>query len=255
MTESALSCMPSPNVFAAHADRFATRKQLMSVPVNLYVDRMSPVQPVRVADVYAVTHDRASSYSEAAAKIGLTTREYAEFRQALTDGGAIYVRLPRHIDAMAGVHRRSGHVYALKNVVVPSGTMGWEVNLADGTTVIVPQICGNLSMNKPRAIAQKPRVAPRVVAMRKQPKAVRAVSYAKPAVVAATPVTFDAPQTVAPVAAAPVAAVVGSHASALPFLGLLAPIAASLPHSGSSSSTPDVPPCSAGSNLIGACRP
>jgi hypothetical protein len=227
----------------------------MSVPVNLYVDRMSPVQPVRVADVYAVTHDRASSYSEAAAKIGLTTREYAEFRQALTDGGAIYVRLPRHIDAMAGVHRRSGHVYALRNVVVPSGTMGWEVNLADGTTVIVPQICGNLSMNRPRAIAQKPRV----VAMRKQPKAVRAVTYVapKPAVVAETPVTFDTPQTVAPIAAAvPIAAVAATHASALPFLGLLAPIAASLPHGGSSSSSaPDVPSCSLGSNTMGACRP
>ena len=59
----------------------------MSVPVNLYVDRMSPVQPVRVADVYYVTHDRASAYSEAAAKIGLTTRDCAEFRQALTEGG------------------------------------------------------------------------------------------------------------------------------------------------------------------------
>jgi hypothetical protein len=138
----------------------------MSVPVNLYVDRMSPVEPVRVADVYAVTQDRASSYTEAAAKIGLTRQEYAQFRQALGEGGAVFVRLPRHIDAMAGVHRRSGHVYALKNVVVPSGTMGWEVNLADGTTVIVPQICGNLSMNHGRAIAHHAK--PKVVAMRRR---------------------------------------------------------------------------------------
>ena len=43
----------------------------MSIPVNLYVDRMSPAQPVRVADIYAVTQDRASAYTEAAAKIGL----------------------------------------------------------------------------------------------------------------------------------------------------------------------------------------
>ena len=91
----------------------------------------------------------------------------------MTDGDAIYVRLPRHIDAMAGVHRRNGQVYALRNVVVPSGTMGWEVNLADGTTVIVPRICGNLSMNRGRAIAQRPPV----VAVAKQPKAVRAVAY------------------------------------------------------------------------------
>jgi hypothetical protein len=226
----------------------------MSLPVNLYVDRMSPVEPVRVADVYAVTQDRASAYTEAAAKIGLTRREYAEFRQALSDGGAIFVRLPRHIDAMAGVHRRNGQVYALKNVVVPSGTMGWEVNLADGTTVIVPQICGNLSLNHSRAVAHHAK--PKAVAMR-QPKAVRAATYVapQPAVVAATPVTFDAPPTVAP-AGLPIAAAAATvgHQSLVPFLGLLAPIVAS--HIGGGGSTPvDVPSCSAGSNLIGACRP
>jgi hypothetical protein len=230
----------------------------MSVPVNLYVDRMSPVEPVRVADVYAVTHDRASAYSEAAAKIGLTTREYAEFREALTGGGALYVRLPRHIDAMAGVHRRNGHVYALKNVLVPSGTMGWQVNLADGTTVLVPQICGNLSMNRPRAIAQRPHIAarrPQVVAMR-QPKAVRAVSYAaaKPA---DTPVSFDAPQEVAmaplPVVAA-ATAVVGAHVGALPFLGLLFPVASGLTGGSRSAPSSDLPSCAGGSNAIGACQ-
>jgi hypothetical protein len=212
---------------------------------------MSPVEPVRVADVYAVTHDRASSYSEAAGKIGLTTREYAEFRQALTEGGAIYVRLPRHIDAMAGVHRRNGQVYALRNVVVPAGTMGWEVNLADGTTVIVPQVCGNLSMNRSRVVAARPRV----VAMRKQPKAVRAVVYEAPApaLVAATPVTF-VPETVAP-AGVPIAAVASvAHNSMLPFIGLLFPIAASLP-GGSTPSAPEVPRCSLGSNTLGVCQP
>jgi hypothetical protein len=226
----------------------------MSVPVNLYVDRMSPVQPVRVADIYSVTQDRSSSYSEAAAKIGLSTREYGEFRQALTEGGAIYVVLPRHIDAMAGVHR-NGHVYALHNVVVPSGTMGWRVNLADGTTVLIPRVCGNLSMNRSRAIAQR---RPKVVAVRKQPKTVRAVSYVapKPVAVAATPVTFDVPPAVAP-PIVPVAAIAVTHTSALPFLGLLAPIAASLPGGGSSSSspsTPVIPPCSAGSNSLGVCQ-
>ncbi len=174
----------------------------MSIPVNLYADRMSPVEPVRVADIYSVTQDRAPAYREAAAKIGLTPREYVEFRQALTDGGAIYVRLPRHIDAMAGVHRRNGQVYALKNVVVPSGTMGWEVNLADGTMVMIPRICGNLSMNRGHAVAHKPRI----VAQRQQPKAVRAATYTtpSPAVVPETPVVFDAPPVVAPVVAVPV---------------------------------------------------
>ncbi len=233
----------------------------VSVPVNLYVDRMSPVQPVRVADVYAVTQDRSSSYAEAAAKMGLTPREYGEFRQALTDGGAIYVRLPRHIDAMAGVHRRSGHVYVLRNVVVPSGTMGWKVDLADGTTVLIPRVCGNLSMNRPHAVAARPKI----VAVHKQPKAVRAVSYVAPtpAVIAATPVSFDVPPAVAaPAGVAPVPVAAAAHSSILPFFGLLFPILAGLPGSKSSPTTvtpttsaPVVPPCAAGSNDSGVCRP
>lgn len=230
----------------------------MSIPVNLYVDRMSPAQPVRIADVYAVTQDRATAYHEAAAKIGLTTREYAEFRQALNDGGAIYVRLPRHIDAMAGIHRRNGQVYALKNVVVPSGTMGWQVNLADGTTVLVPQICGNLSMNRSRRIAALPVHKPRVIAQRKQPRAVRGVSYAAPvpAVVAQTPVVFEVPQTVAPVGdGTPIAAVAAGH-SGLPFLGLLAPVIAAMTggHSSTTPVAPAVAACSLGSNETGVCH-
>ncbi len=226
----------------------------MSIPVNLYVDRMSPVQPVRVADIYAVTQDRASAYTEAAKKIGLTPREYAEFRQALDDGGAIYVRLPRHIDAMAGIHRRTGQVYALRNVVVPSGTMGWQVNLADGTMVLIPRICGNLSMNRGRAIAHRPQR--HVIAALPQPKAVRAAAYVAPApaVVAQTPVVFDVPQTAAPIVAAPVVATAGH--SALPFLALLFPVLASLPGSHPSTPAPEpvVAPCSLGSNTMGVCR-
>lgn len=226
----------------------------MSIPVNLYADRMSPVQPVRVADVYAVTQDRASAYKEAAGKIGLTPREYAEFRQALNDGGAIYVRLPRHIDAMAGIHRRDGHVYALHNVVVPSGTMGWQVNLADGTMVLIPRVCGNLSMNRGHAITRK--VKPHVIAQLPQHKAVRAAVYVapRPTVIAETPVTFNAPQTVVPVVAAPVVATVGHNA--LPLLGLLFPAISSFVggHTPTSPATVSAPPCSAGSNTLGVCR-
>jgi hypothetical protein len=203
---------------------------------------------VRVADLYADTQDRPAIFEEAARKIGLTTREYAEFRQALAQGSALYVRLPRHIDAMSGVHRRNGQVYVLHNVLVPAGSVGWQVNLADGTTVLVPRVCGNLSMNRSRMIAKRPQV----VALR-QPKAVRATQYVAP--VAPTPVTFDAPQAVAAAApvAAPVAPAVTSAArrSLLPFLGLLAPIAASLPGSPSS---PGLPTCTAGSNSVGACQ-
>ncbi len=219
----------------------------MSVPVNLYVDRMSPVQPVRVADIYAVTQDRAAAYTEAAAKIGLTTREYAEFRDALSAGGAVYVRLPRHIDAMAGVHR-NGKVYALRNVVVPSGTMGWQVQLADGTVVIIPRACGNLSMNHGHPIARRPRP----VAVRAQPKKPRpaAVVAAEPIATPNVPVTFDAPPVVA--AAVPLGV---AHRSLLPFAALLYPIAASLAGGGGSrTDAPVVAPCSAGSNAAGVCQ-
>lgn len=221
----------------------------MSVAVNLYVDRMSPVQPVRVADIYAVTQDRSAAYQEAAAKIGLTTREYAEFREALTDGGAIYVRLPRHIDAMAGVHR-NGSVYALKNVVVPSGTMGWQVKLAGGATVLIPQVCGNLSLNRGPAVAHRPRA----VAARPQPKAVQAATYVAPvpAAIAPIPVTFAPPPPVAPVV---VPAAV--HGSVLPFAALLVPIAASFHGGGGSTPTtfaPPIAPCSEGSNAMGVCQ-
>jgi hypothetical protein len=246
-------------LIAAHArtERDVLQEDIrMSIPVNLYVDRMSPEQPVRVADVYAVTQERAPSYKEAAAKIGLTTREYAEFRQALNDGGAIYVRLPRHIDAMAGVHRRTGHVYALRNVVVPSGTMGWQVNLADGTTVLIPRVCGNLSMNRGHAIAQRRHP---VAIVARQPKAVRAAIYVapKPAIIAATPVTFVAPEAAAPAAGAvPVIAAAAGH-SGLPFLGLLFPVLTSLTENQPTTTPPappEVAPCSLGSNAAGVCR-
>jgi len=136
--------------------------------------------------------------------------------------------------------------------------------LSDGTTVIVPQICGNLSMNRPRHIAAVRPKHKALVALRTQPKKVRAVAYIAPkpvevAVVPVTPVTFDVPPTVAPVGA-PIAAAVGAaHGGLLPFLGLLFPIVAS--HGGGSgatsapiSSTPDVPLCSEGSNLQGVCQ-
>jgi hypothetical protein len=225
----------------------------MSVPVNLYVDRMSPVQPVRVADIYSVTQDRSAAYSEAAAKIGLTTREYAEFRDALTGGNVIYVVLPRHIDAMAGVHR-NGKVYALRNVVVPSGTMGWQVNLADGTTVLVPRICGNLSMNRGPAIAKRPR--PKAVAVRTPPKTVRAAAVAplpEPVAVVDTPVTFAAPPPIV-AAVAPEGTGV-AHQNLAPFAALLFPIVASFRGGGSSPAfAPAVAPCSAGSNATGVCQ-
>jgi hypothetical protein len=160
---------------------------------------------------------------------------------------------------MAGVHHRNHQVYVLRDVVVPTGTMGWEVSLTDGKTVIIPQICGNLSLNVSHVVAQhhpKPTVV--AVVHRKQPKAVRAATYVnpRPVEVATTPVTFTEPVAIAPVAAASMGGGASAvHASLIPFAGLLLPIVASLRGGGGNTtvSSPGAPPCSLGSNTMGVC--
>ncbi|GAC1409011.1 MAG: hypothetical protein NVSMB64_17710 [Candidatus Velthaea sp.] len=208
----------------------------MAVPVNLYVDRLSMAPPAHLTDIYYATSDHPGVYKEAAKRIGLTTQEYAEFRQSLLEGNALYVRLPRRLDSMAGMHRSTKHVYALNNVLVPDGTMGWKVQLADGTQVYVPQVCGNLSMIRHGAIAQRP--VKRAVAVRKQAhrvadaRAERSAPAAAPVAVAdvpapaaVTPVTFVNPADATQVAvAAPVAAVAVGAAHHFPFAALLLPI-------------------------------
>jgi hypothetical protein len=231
------------------------------IPVNLYVDRMNPVSPVRVADVYAITQNRSAEYREAAAKIGLTVSEYTEFRQQLADGNVDYVVLPRHIDAMAGVHRRNGQVYALRNVLVPSGEMGWRIGLTDGTVVYVPRACANLSLNhggaiahKPRAVAARPAAPHRKVAAAPVPEApadvVTPVSFAPaPAAPVAAPVSAAAPTASV---ALPVAAATAGGLGAAYFAPIV-PFIVGLTHN-AVTSVPVAPSCSLGSNTLGVCR-
>ena len=225
----------------------------MPIPVNLYVDRLAYTSPTSQHEVWNDTNDQAAVYRSAAKKIGMTPSEYQQFRQALMEGRAVYVKLPRVIGSMAGRHR-NGQAYALKNVRVPENTMGWEVDLADGASVYVPRICGNLSMtrNHPRKIAMAPRPS--------LPKARRFAAAPVPppqAAVAETPVTFVPPPAavVAAAAAAPVAVAAASHAG---LFALAAPLVGFLfPHGGSNTTpgtTPiTAPPCSLGSNSTGVC--
>jgi hypothetical protein len=120
--------------------------------INLAVDRLSPIVPERAADIRAAIIAQPRVYTAAASRIGLTPREFREFRRALDDGNVTFVRLPRHIDAMSGSHH--GRVYALHDVIVPAGTRGWRVALTDGADVFVPEQCGNLSMNRNRPARQ-----------------------------------------------------------------------------------------------------
>ena len=132
--------------------------------VNLYADRLMTTPPASADEVWNATRVHARLFQDAAVRIGLTTKEYSSFRDALLEGRAIYVKLPRHLDAMAGSHH--GHAYAVKHVVLTSDVMGWEVALNNGTFVYIPQVCGNLSVlhrpvvahrRAPHHIAAKPR--------------------------------------------------------------------------------------------------
>lgn len=226
----------------------------MPIPVNLYVDRLAYTSPTSQHEVWNDTNDQTAVYRSAAQKIGMTPAEYQQFRQALMEGRAVYVKLPRVIGSMAGRHR-NGQAYALNNVRVPENTMGWEVDLADGASVYVPRICGNLSMTRsqPRKVAIAPR--PSLPAARHY--AAVPVPPPQPAI-AETPVTFAPPPAVvaAAPAAVPAAVAAATHGGlfglALPLVGFL------FPHGGSTS-TPGTtaivaPPCTLGSNSTGVCQ-
>jgi hypothetical protein len=150
----------------------------------------------------------------------------------------VYIRLPKHLDAMAGVHH--SRVYAVQNVHLRGDERGWEVGLADGTQVFVPSTCGNLAMlHKPapfHAIAAYQVSKPAPVFPQTAQPPVTEVSFAPPAPIEAAPLSVPAS---------------GGHFSPLwgfiPLVGF-----AAWPHGGGGE-TP-IPPCSAGSNSMGVCH-
>ncbi len=130
--------------------------------------------------------------SKAAAKIGLTPSEYAQFEAAIANSQVAWVTVPRHLDAMTW--QAGGTVYALHDVVIPAGTNGWEVDLHEpGKTLALymPAKCGNLSLlTKPV----------RAIAHRAAPTHVAALKVAPPV---AAPIVAAAPAEVPPPAAVP----------------------------------------------------
>ncbi len=217
----------------------------MIVP-NLARDHVSPIALARVSDVQEAIIERPYGYDIAARSIGLTPKEYAAFRRAIADGDASYAPLPRHIDAMSGRRTRDGHIYVLRHVVVPAGTMGWIVPLEDGTIVFVPRACGNLSMSRGHRVAHSQLFTNVSYKGYFQP-----VVFAPP--VAPTPYA-SAGSSAASVPAAPAlnSPPVESRKTGFPFgfLAPLFPIAAAVLNAGG---TP-VPRCSLGSNIQGVCR-
>jgi hypothetical protein len=165
--------------------------------------------------------------SAAAAKLGLTPSQYAQFHAELMSSRTAYVTVPRHLDAMTW--QGGGRVYALHDVVIPANTHGWEVDLpaANGRilALYMPALCGNLSLlNKmaPVVAHHTVRVPTRVAALTAAPPAppVVAAPVAEAPAPAAVPndeVAAPAAPVIAQAAFPPVAAA-AAHAGFLPFL-------------------------------------
>jgi hypothetical protein len=219
--------------------------------VNMYVDHLMATSPTSAEEVWNATREHPKLFSDAADRIGLTPAEYREFRTQLLDGKAVYLQLPRRVDAMSGA--RHGSVYAVKNAVMNKSIMGWRVQLADGNIVYVPQICGNISLLHHTAVAVAPKKHRRIVAH----------TFYTPTV-ATQPVDVTPPveqeaavETPATVAQA-VPAAASSHPSGLFYLipAAVGGAIAGFSHGGGSSTppTPTVPPCTQGSNASFACQ-
>lgn len=103
---------------------------------------------------------------EAAKEIGLTSSEYRAFMKKLQNEKPYWGSVPRHLDAMSW--SANGHVYAIHDVVIPSGVNGWEVELRERHQVVaiyIPMICGNLSVVRTpiHQVAVAPPLPPRHV--------------------------------------------------------------------------------------------
>jgi hypothetical protein len=147
-------------------------------------------------------------------EIGLSPSDFDRVALAVENGQARYVTLPRYLDAMAGAHH--GVTFADRDIFIPEGVHGWEVDLAkpNGTLrVFLPNTCGNISY-----VFERYRVA--------------AARYGAPITYAA-PVAVAAPHAAAPFAPPPFmplppAAAPQAIATSVPTLAIATP---QTPHS------------------------
>ena len=218
--------------------------------VNMYVDHLMATSPTSANDVWTATQQHPKLFSDAAARVGLTPKEYKEFRQSLLSGKAVFVTLPRRVDAMSGA--RHGSVYAVKNAYMTTPQKGWRVDLADGNAVYVPQICANISFLKNGAqVAQVKHISGKKL----RPKRVASAKFVPTSahVPKDNPVEFVEPEVpAAPEAPATVAQAVPAGGHSFPLFAIFPAIGGIIAaiHPGS---TPPVASCSAGSNAAGVC--
>jgi hypothetical protein len=104
----------------------------------------------QIASTTQLRHDVGqydSRFAAVASSMGLTPAEYRDFRREIAVGHPNYVTVPRHLDYTSSYYNGSAHV--LKDVVIPAGTHGWEIDLVEKHRVLalfIPNVCGNLSL-------------------------------------------------------------------------------------------------------------
>jgi hypothetical protein len=211
--------------------------------VNMHVDHLVATSPTSANEVWTDTQQHPKLFSDAAARIGMTPKEYKEFRSALLSGKAVYVQLPRRVDAMSG--QRHGSVYAVQNAVMTRPEMGWRVDLADGNAVYVPRVCANLSFLHNGAQVAHVRHVPPHKKSRKYVLSAAHVPKEQPIDFGDVPPVPEAPATVAN------AVPIGGHT--FPFLAFLPLGVIPAFFHNTPNTTPTAPPCTNGSNAIGVC--
>jgi hypothetical protein len=186
------------------------------------------------AEMRALVARNEGIVSAAAVRLGLTAGEYAQFHAAIDASRVAWVTVPRHLDSMTW--QAGGRVYALHDVVIPSNTHGWEVDVPERHGVLalyMPAKCGNLSLVRRPARVIARRAAPVHVAV-----APPVVAPAPPVEVAAAPAPpppedAPAPAPPAPPTEFPPAAAATKHSAALFLAPLLFGLAALSAGSGS----------------------
>ncbi|HEY9085488.1 MAG TPA: hypothetical protein VIN40_06085 [Candidatus Tyrphobacter sp.] len=100
-----------------------------------------------VADLQQRVSERRAMFETASEDLGLTGSETSQLEARIASGQVRWVRVPRHLDAMTWAW--DGSVYMYRDVLIPGGQYGWEVDLQVGSNVhalFIPAACGNLSL-------------------------------------------------------------------------------------------------------------
>jgi hypothetical protein len=152
---------------------------------------------------------------QAAQKLGLTTEQYETFKLQVAVAKARWVTVPRHLEAMTW--GADGTVHVLRDVIIPPGMKGIEVDMPDGNTTLamyLPAKCGNLSYVH---------IKPPVVAYPSSPHYVaHAQSFPQPQPQqVASVVTGTVPVAPLAVPPPPIVAAAAHHFSLLPLAALL----------------------------------